>query len=131
MNLYGVIGGSTRKSDNDSEPERDTVSSTRQVLAKVVIPAKRDQLRSFNNSKTRTPIDRVYHQSGHYKWLRPLIISLDNGYLIDLTLKEFDPIQFKDKVDAIQKKAQDHADETYSCNTEIAGRAVATLLEGN
>ena len=33
MNLYGVIGCSTRNSDNDSQPERDTVSPTRQVPA--------------------------------------------------------------------------------------------------
>ena len=63
--------------------------------------------------------------------MRPLINSLDNGYLIDLTLEEFAPIQVKDKVDAIQKNPQDHVDETNSRNTEIAGRAVATLLEGN
>ena len=105
MNLHGVIGCSTRNSDNDSEPKRDTVSPTRQVLARIVIPAKRDQSRSSNNSKTRTPIDRAYHPSGLYKRLRPLINSLENCYLIDLTLEEFNPIQVKDKVDAIQKKA--------------------------
>ena len=60
-----------------------------------------------------------------------MINSLENGYLIDLTLEEFYPIQVKDKVDAIQKKAQDYADETNSRNAEIAGRAVAILLEGN
>jgi len=60
--------------------------------------------------------------------VRPLINSLDNSYLIDLTLEEFDPIQVKDKVDAIHKKAQDHGDETNSRNVEIAGRAIATLL---
>jgi len=60
MNVYGVISCSTRNSDNESEPQRDTVSPTRQVLARVVIPAKRDQSRSSHNSKTRTPIDRAY-----------------------------------------------------------------------